>query len=324
MNGRRIHGLFVGLSTLDVIQVVDRIPRADEKIAARAVSVAAGGPATNAAVVFAALGGRATLLTRISDDPIGALVSADLGDQRVRVVNVGATSPTIVASILVTAATGERAVVSAIDQSRSPEDSEYNDAGSLDAGLIDEVAPSVMLMDSHLTDLSLPLAAEATAREIPVVLDCGHRKPCTERQLRHTTAAVVSDSYLTGNSAEIAEAVRESDVPYGAVTAGAGPLTYWTPEGIEAQTMRVPQVTAVDTLGAGDFLHGALAFAIARDGLTAFPSALAFAAEVAARSVQEFGSRSWLEQLRQDRVRSTAAGSARGRRRTAWHGDRRR
>ena len=54
-------GVFVGLATLDVIHRITAPPAVNEKITARQQFVAAGGPATNAAVTFAALGGRADL-----------------------------------------------------------------------------------------------------------------------------------------------------------------------------------------------------------------------------------------------------------------------
>lgn len=44
------HGLFVGLSTLDVIHRIDKRPGRNEKVTALAQFVAAGGPAANAAV----------------------------------------------------------------------------------------------------------------------------------------------------------------------------------------------------------------------------------------------------------------------------------
>jgi sugar/nucleoside kinase (ribokinase family) len=56
-------GLFVGLSTLDIVYRVAAPPGPDEKVQAAGQDLAAGGPATNAAVTFAALGGAATLGT---------------------------------------------------------------------------------------------------------------------------------------------------------------------------------------------------------------------------------------------------------------------
>ncbi|MEN0069624.1 MAG: PfkB family carbohydrate kinase, partial [Propionicimonas sp.] len=71
-------GLFVGLTTLDVIQLVDGLPAADAKTTARQSWLAAGGPAAVAAIAFAALGGRARLLTVIGDGAAAAAARADL------------------------------------------------------------------------------------------------------------------------------------------------------------------------------------------------------------------------------------------------------
>ena len=57
--------LFVGRTTLDLIYSLDRFPAEDTKAFARAMHVAPGGPAANAAITHALLGGRAKLLTAI-------------------------------------------------------------------------------------------------------------------------------------------------------------------------------------------------------------------------------------------------------------------
>ncbi|WP_018501448.1 PfkB family carbohydrate kinase [Parafrankia discariae] len=77
-------GVFVGLTTLDSVYLVDRLPGADEKCVARDFAMNAGGPATNAAVTFAYLGGRACLVSAIGTSPAAALVHADLARYRVR------------------------------------------------------------------------------------------------------------------------------------------------------------------------------------------------------------------------------------------------
>ena len=55
-------GIFVGLSTVDIVYRVDEFPLANRKIAAQSQDVFAGGPATNAALAFSHLGGDATLV----------------------------------------------------------------------------------------------------------------------------------------------------------------------------------------------------------------------------------------------------------------------
>ena len=298
-------GLFVGLCTLDVIQLVERLPGPDEKVGARDVVVAAGGPAANAAIAFAALGGVATLVTRVGRDATGSLAVADLEACGVRVVdaNVDESATTTVASILVTAGTGQRAVVSAVDRGRAADGRDGvgpATVADLAASLLDGV--DVVLVDSYETDLSEPLAQAARRAGVPVLWDSGTKKPWAPTQLRHVDCAVVSETYVPGGPAAIAADLAGDGVRCGVVTAGAGPVTWWRDDPGALVSVPVPPVEVVDTLGAGDFFHGALAYSLAGTGLTAdgLAQAVPLAAHVAGLSVQDFGSRSWLCRLRQD------------------------
>src|SRR4051812_10229747 len=136
-------GVFVGLATLDVIHRIAKPPAVDEKITSTAQFVAAGGPAANAAVTFAALGGAATLVTALGDDPVADLIRADLATYGVTVVDAaaGSTPAVPVSAVSVVESTGDRSVVSL-------------DAVNSDAvpptGLDDLVAGAdVVLVDGH-------------------------------------------------------------------------------------------------------------------------------------------------------------------------------
>ena len=63
--------LCAGLSTVDLLYRVDRIPGVDEKAQAESVEIGAGGPALNAAVTAAALGADVTLLTAVGAPSAG-------------------------------------------------------------------------------------------------------------------------------------------------------------------------------------------------------------------------------------------------------------
>src|SRR5690349_11937634 len=107
-------GVFAGLCTLDVVHQVQRLPGPNEKVTAHAQLVAAGGPATNAAATFAALGGRATLVTAIGRGALAEAVRADLAGCDVAVTDVAPdlTDAVPVSSISVLAVSGDRSVVS--------------------------------------------------------------------------------------------------------------------------------------------------------------------------------------------------------------------
>nr|BFE71812.1 hypothetical protein GCM10020092_051130 [Actinoplanes digitatis] len=104
----------VGLATVDLVQRVERLPGVDEKAEALSADVAAGGPATNAAVTAAALGASVTLVTAVGAHPLGALIRADVAACGVSLLDAAprATAPPPVSAVTVVRATGQRTIVS--------------------------------------------------------------------------------------------------------------------------------------------------------------------------------------------------------------------
>ena len=292
-------GLFVGLATLDVIQLVEKLPAENEKISALDFAFAAGGPATNAAVAFAhgysKLGSGledaddAVLVTRISNDGIGDLIRDDLEKNHVYVKAsaLPGNTPSTVATILVTKSTGDRAVVSATDQRKiAPASSE----------LAIEVADfDIVETDGYETDLSLEVLKRARSAGITTVLDGGSVKSYTEELLPFIDAAIVSEPFAAGrSSSELFDYLAKFGVKYSAITRGSKEIIY-SADGVTG-TVKTCQTTAVDTLGAGDFFHGGFVKALGRQKLSSdtFVTALSKAARLAALSIQSFGTRQWL------------------------------
>lgn len=83
----------------------------------------------------------------------------------------------------------------------------------------------------------------------------------------------------------------ERRVSYRAITRGEHPIIYRTPEG--TGEMAIESVEVVDTLGAGDILHGAFCYYSAKGNT--FVSALLQASRIATLSCQTFGTRSWMK-----------------------------
>ena len=132
-----------------------------------------------------------------------------------------------------------------------------------------------------------------------MILDAGSFKTYSEELLLSVDVAVVSDAFRppgsTGNSDTVFAYLRARGVMWSAITRGDNAIAYMCPGG--SGEVAVPPVAGVvDTLGAGDFFHGALAHRIAAEGLDGdrFPEDLAYAAEVTARSLTTFGTRQWL------------------------------
>lgn len=285
-----VRGLCVGLATLDLVQRVGRRPGVDEKMVAQSSDLAAGGPAAAAAVTFSALGGQATLLSALGPGPIGRLVKDDLNGAGVRTVDAWAGGADLsVSAITVLAGTGERSVVS-----RNADDIVIAVPADL-PGLIQHT--DVVLIDGHHPGLAVAAGRAAKVAGAPVVLDCGSTKAVYD-DLVPLADAVVCSSNFVGSPDEfdaVAAALLSAGARLVAMTAGAAPVRWRTQSSTGA--VKVPMVTVRDTLGAGDVLHGAFAFARAQ-GVTDPDHSLSFAVAVASLRVQHAGPRSWLNDPR--------------------------
>jgi sugar/nucleoside kinase (ribokinase family) len=274
--------LCVGLATVDLVYRVDRIPGVDEKAQATGLEIAAGGPAANAAVTAAALGAPVTLVTAVGRHPLGALVRADLEAHGVRVVDAaaGAEEPPPVSAVTVLETTGERTVVS-------------RNAGGRAVGVPDEGLPDadLTLVDGHHP--ALAVAAARAARRL--VVDAGSWRPVFSEVFRYAEVVAASADFRHPAAAAGADAATALAIgaPAVVVTHGARPVSWFG--GGRSGVVPVPPVAAVDTAGAGDAFHGALAVALARgDDL---PDAVAAAIRVAGVRVAHPGPRAWLRAL---------------------------
>lgn len=284
--------LLVGLATVDVVQRVAELPAPGAKVQSTAVELAAGGPAANAAVTVAALGGGAVLVTVLGSHPLAALARDDLTGHGVRVLDVRPerTVPPTVSAVAVRERDGERVVVShnaaGVDVETMPTWPE----------LLDGV--DALLVDGHHPELAVAAARAARGRRIPVVLDAGSDKPVLATLLPLVDVCACSATFRLGRATARAteRAVHDMGVPVVVRTCGAGPVR-WS-AGDRGGEVRPPSVRARDTLGAGDVWHGALAYGIAALGRVPaaadVPVLVARANDVAARRISQVGARTWV------------------------------
>ncbi|MEM1370511.1 MAG: PfkB family carbohydrate kinase [Cyanobacteria bacterium P01_H01_bin.15] len=280
------NALFVGLTTLDFVYLVDAVPHANQKLVALEQAIAAGGPATNAAVAFQYLGGQANLLSVIGSHELVSLIQADLEPQGIKQLDLKPenSEPPPVSTILVTKQTGDRAVVSrnAVKHQGNPDKlqlAQFNDCDGI-------------LIDGHQMAVSFASAKAAQGRGIPIVIDGGSWKPGFETVLPFATAVIASANFRPPgckNSIDALDYLENLGIPYLAVTQGAKDILVCD-RGSKSQ-MPVTPIQARDTLGAGDFFHGAFCYHF--DGAN-FEYALSAAAAIASFSCQFFGTRQWL------------------------------
>jgi sugar/nucleoside kinase (ribokinase family) len=301
--GRAPVGVFVGLSTLDVVHQVDATPAVNQKVTARAQAIAGGGPATNAAVTFSALGGETVLVTALGLGAVAQLIRADLHACRIRLIDLAPeqVDRVAVSSITVLRRTAERSVVS-VDAGMS-EVADVPDLSSVLAGA------DVVLVDGHHPALAEAATRAAAAASIPLVIDAGRWKPVLGRVIPEAQTVICSAEFRhagTDDSDSSARALVRLGVPTVMVTHGADPVRWW--HGDQSGSVKPPAVRAVDTSGAGDVFHGAYCYFAAQTGHTDIIGPISAACEIASIKCRYLGTRSWLRHLPDPTTIVTASG----------------
>ena len=284
-------GIFVGLSTIDIIYTVSKQPRANQKVTAESQQIVVGGPATNAAITFAYLGGSATLVTSVGLHPLSSCTREDCTRFGIELIDLAPEShePPAVSSVTVDAE-GQRSVVSVNAVGR--------DISSPEVQAISLGRAQTLLVDGHAMQACQAWAQAARGSGIPVIFDGGSWKPGTERLLESVDVAICSADFLPpgcSNSEEVTEYLRASGVTRIAISHGADPIHAVSELGMN--DIQVPHVEVLDTTGAGDVLHGAFCFHYS--GGCGFEEALRRAALVASESCRYRGTREWMRRPQQ-------------------------
>ncbi|GBF79206.1 sugar kinase [Aphanothece sacrum] len=281
-----MNGLFVGLTTLDIIYLIDHFPHQNEKIVALDQTISAGGPATNAAITFQYFKHQATLLSVIGNHPISQLICAELDNYSISVFDLEPyhieSPPT--SSILVTKGTGERSVIS-LNASKS-----QAKLDKLSLEILQDI--DIILLDGHQMVVGQIIAQKAKERNIPVVIDGGSWKSGFEKVLPYVDYAICSSNFYPPNcstSEEVLLYLQGMGIPYIAITNGENSIHYWEKD--RFGIIYILPIKAIDTLGAGDIFHGAFCHFILNNN---FRESLEKSAQIASISCQFFGTRNWM------------------------------
>lgn len=281
-------GTFLGLATADIVYYVPHHLERNQKLKAERQLAYAGGPATNAAVTFAAFGNESTLLTGLGQHPLAHVAKLDLADHKVRLVDCTdqPRRPPILSAIMVDLSCGERSVVYSNTDLRKLRSDAIND-NTLEYS-------DILMLDGYYLPQAIQLATLARHLKIPVVLDGGSWKEGLEKLLPLVDYAICSQVFLppgSTNQDNLIDYLQGCGISHVAMTRDGGPIIAHA----HGQTSEVPvmQVKAVDTLGAGDIFHGAFCHYILEYD---FLLSLERAGEVASLSCTSLGTRAWIEQ----------------------------
>ncbi len=279
-SSRAPHVLFAGRTTLDAAYFLDELPSEDTKVFARAFRMAPGGPACNAAIMHALLGGRATLLSAVGRGPAADLVRGELDRRDIRLFDLAAGTgyEAPLTTVLMNSSAASRTIV-------NPPARQF-EAAPLPDGWPEtwNEPPRLALTDGFHLPETLPLLEALHSAGCQLCFDGGSWKPGTDRLAPLLTAAISSERFaLSGKTAD-AEATLAwfagQGVPHAAVT--RGPRSILAADRGHRFEIEVEPVDAVDTLGAGDVLHGAFCFYFASGH--GFEDSLRRAAGIATRS----------------------------------------
>ncbi|WPJ97438.1 PfkB family carbohydrate kinase [Coraliomargarita algicola] len=256
-NSPIIDVLCVGYACVDINFTAPHHPGTDEKVRALSMHSCGGGPASNAAVAIARLGGNAAFAGYLGSDAFGEAHLRELIEAGVQSSGIHrAAAPTPVAAVTIKP-DGQRSII----DYRAPSALAPDDSISLHSS-----PARVLLVDGHQPLLSLKLVDEARSLGIPSVLDAGSINDGTQLLYNKVDYLITSEKFARQFSGEDAPrsalASLDGAAPFTAVTWGAEGV-YWQDE--EGQHhMPAFDIEAVDTTGAGDAFHGAFALGLAQ------------------------------------------------------------
>jgi sulfofructose kinase len=250
----------VGHAALDHVFEVAQIPGGSSKTLARRYQALAGGMALHASIAAARLGASVRLLGRVGDDAAADFLRRRIAAERVESRGLASVQgcSTSLASVIVDAQ-GERQIV--VHRGDALTRAHPLDTRELEGA-------DVVLADPRWPDGAAAALAWARRRGVLSVLDA-ELAPLADLDRLVPLAQCVAfsqaglDLWARGRNTDAALAAVLTLGPQVAlVTQGAAGARF-TQRDHAPQQVAAPQVTAIDTTGAGDVFHAALAIALA-------------------------------------------------------------
>ena len=240
------NGLFVGLGGIDMVYFVDHMPPANEKIKTSNYKITVGGPALNAAIACAKLGGSATLVTGIGNSPLSTVIKNECEKWGIQYVDImPEREMPNVSFVAVDMVNSYRTIVSGQKETSFMRKLSSDFFESFD----------YCLYDCNLPSYTKSLIRQLSAHNIPLVLDCGSWKDNILYALNYADVAISSEKFASPESNDIFVLKNDSQIKCVAQTRGGDNILF--SDELEKGEIEVAKLDNVNTLGAGDVLHGA-------------------------------------------------------------------
>lgn len=253
----------IGLVVRDFFVLMDRYPQADEKLPAREIHEAGGGPVPTALVTMARFGRKTAISGVVGDDIGGRFIVDGLQRENVNTDHVAVRDGFESQTSVIVVENGRRTIFEAPQAVGFP--LSWDDVCDFPFEDCD-----ALLLDARKVDVQLEAAERVRRAGGLVVLDCGHPRDGVDELVTRTDVAIFSHTYpksLFGNDYDIEGFVRDivTKLPDGGpavagVTLGADGCALASRE---EPFFRLPgaRVDTLDTTGAGDVFHGAFTHA---------------------------------------------------------------
>jgi sugar/nucleoside kinase (ribokinase family) len=287
--------LIIGRINVDYLSVLDHYPEEDTKLAINERMVETGGQGSNSSCCIARLGGKLRFIGTVGDDEEGRFcidrfIACGIDTGSVKII-AGAQTP--VSYIFIAEATGSRTIM--YDRDNFPEiviDKQIR-------SFISEAG--VLLLDPSVTYLANELST--IKDRPPIIYDCerfreGMNDMMAVAEYFAPSSEFLSDRTLGLKTTGIVDGIRSLAGLVAnrlIVTDGLNGAYYI--DGGSIYLIRPPEVRIVDTTGAGDNFHAALALAVSRG--FSLEDAVKLSVSVATLSCRGYGGRAAVPEWRE-------------------------
>ncbi len=282
------NGLFIGLTTVDIQFFVEKFPQPNKKVKTESPAILVGGPAANAAVAFAHLNKGANLVSAVGKNPFQSFIQTDFNKTQIQFTDLVASQETspVLASVITSKQNGDRNIFTHYPELIQPEISPDV--------LLNAINPEILMLDGFYPEFALDCVKLAGEKRVPVVVDCGSWKPQYDELLKHADIAICSSDFFPpgcSDATDVFDFLKSKNVFCSAISRGSQSLLFQTEKG--RGEVPVERVKVVDTLGAGDFLHGAFCYYFLLLNFN-FENALKKAVNLATFTCEFEGTRTWI------------------------------
>lgn len=283
----------LGVSTIDILSLVDHLPMGEEVQRAIDMTIQGGGPVATAMVTLARLGAKVVMIDAIGDDWRGARILDEFRQEGVSTdyLKMAKNCTSSTACILVTQDNGARSII--FSPGNAPELTPTDVPDSVIA------SAKILHINGRHWDACLKAVRIAKEAGVQVSFDGGaHRyHPEMEQLVSLTDICIVARDFAEKYTREInipraADALLKSGARLVVITDGMNGSWIYPQDGRSFHQPAYLFPKNVDTTGCGDSYHGAFLFGLLRG--MGLEKTTALASAVAAINSQHLGSRGGL------------------------------